>query len=100
MKKNFDKTDHKDDRLMIDLLKKVDLEEPSEQFVDNTLKAFLNKRNPIAFQAIKAPKIMIAVLSFLLFLPFLIVEWPGITPSNFIPSVSYIKSTQESKNWS
>ena len=87
MKMHIDKSDHEDDRLLLDLLKQANLEEPSEQFVDNTIKAFLAQRNFTTFRIVKAPLILMAGICVLLFLPFLHVEWSDILASDSIPGI-------------
>lgn len=101
MKMNFDKSDQEDDQLLIDLLKKTILEEPSEQFVDNTIKAFLLRGNPTSFRIVKMPLILMVGICVLLFIPFLLVEWLKTPVSNPLPGIyEFVQGiTFEFSNW-
>ena len=89
MKKNIDESNHEFDKLLIDLLKQVNQEEPSAQFVDSTMSVFLARRNLKPFQALKTPLIMMVVLGMLLFIPILLAESAGIKAINPIFEFDY-----------
>jgi hypothetical protein len=75
MKKlDFNNEDTEDDKNLIEFLKSSTIKEPSDQFVDNTLKKFraLETRDKLAYKPLKLPLYLMAILGVFLSIPFIL----------------------------
>ncbi|WP_425235981.1 hypothetical protein [Ulvibacterium sp.] len=75
MKKlDFNNGDIEDDKNLIDILKTSTLKEPSEQFVDTTMKKFraLEKSDKVAHKPLKTPLYLMGLIGVFLSIPFIL----------------------------
>lgn len=102
MKKlNFYNRDKDDDKLLIGLLKKATIQEPSEQFVDNTIKKFLalSAKDKRVHQPLKFPLFIMFSLGIFLVTPFIFMSFPGISFASPLPEFNgVIKSVSTQLN--
>ena len=72
-----------------DLLKRVDLQEPSDQFSDKVLNAYTLQKNRRTFRLIKVPLFLMGILASLMLLPW-IMSMIMIIPETPKPQLSYL----------
>lgn len=85
MKEKYQKTE--EDKLD-DLLKTIDLQEPSDQFSDKVINAYTLQKNRPTFRLIKVPLFLIGILALFMFLPWIMSMLMTI-PETPKPQLSY-----------
>lgn len=89
-----DKNREEADKLFTDLIKTIDLEEPSPKLIDKIVTQYLSQEKFTAFRVARLPLFLLGGLFFLLFLPLLIASWTEMsfnTPTLSLMNESYFE---------
>lgn len=78
-KMNFNNESTGDDKQLIDLLKKAPLQEPSSQFIDNTISKFLAQKKQSQHRPLKIPLILMSAIGLFLVLPLMAAVDAGVS---------------------